>query len=173
SALPAAARASSAATVMKALSVGSSPSSRASTASTTSTGESSLRAIRSASRDAGRKQRSSSVMACSLVAAVDSHDHLAGRASFGERPDRVRRMLKGKGRRYQRPELARQVPLDELVHGFPQLVGSMEPEEAQRRAEGGAVLHEQAVGGDLGDAADEADQQDAPAPAERGEGLIE
>src|SRR2546425_223188 len=72
-----------------------------------------------------------------------------------------------------RPQLASAVPGEQLLDRARQLVGGVPAEVAQRRAERGAVLDQQPVGRDLLDAAHEADQQDAPAPAKRGERGVE
>ncbi len=96
-----------------------------------------------------------------------THDDLAVRLAVGEEADGLHAPLERQAMADAGAQLALRVPAHQLVDGAPQLVRRVPAEVAQRRAERGAVLHEQPVGRDLRHAGHEADEEDAAAPAER------
>src|SRR6185295_15893197 len=97
------------------------------------------------------------------------HHDLAVRLAVGQELDRLHGALERQPVAHQRPEPPLAVPGHERFHRAPQLVRRLVAVVAERAAERGAILHQQAVGRDLLHAAHEAHQQHAPAPAQRGE----
>src|SRR5262245_42071749 len=101
-------------------------------------------------------------------------DHeLAVSLAIGQSADRLHAALEREAIADQRAELALAVPAQQLVDRDLELVRRVPAEVAQRGAERGAVLHQQAVGGDLLHATHEPDQENATTPPERGERGVE
>src|SRR2546427_3296339 len=100
-------------------------------------------------------------------------DDLAVGLSIRQEPDGLDALLEGEPMADARLELPGRVPLEQLVDRPAELVGRLPAEVAQRAAERGAVLDEEAVRRDLLDPAHEADDQDAAAPAERRQRRVE
>src|SRR5712691_3249725 len=105
----------------------------------------------------------------STGSAPERDDDLAEGSAIGQEANRLHRPLERQPVAHVGFELARRVPADQGLHGGAELVRCVEAIVAQRAAEGGAVLDQQSVRGDLLHATHEADQEHAPAPAERGQ----
>src|SRR4029453_5083374 len=101
------------------------------------------------------------------------HHELAVGFAVGQPADRLDAALERQAVTDQRPQLALAMPLQQLVDRDLQLVRRVPAEVAQRGAERGAMLDQQAVGRDLLTTPPEAHQENAPAPPERGECGVE
>jgi uncharacterized protein (DUF3084 family) len=97
--------------------------------------------------------------------------HLAVRPAFGQQADRLDALLQRQAMGYARPELALAVPAEQLVHRARRLSGA--PAEIAQREPRAARCLTSTCRRDLRHAADEADQQDAAAPAETRQGWVE
>src|SRR6266446_10723135 len=106
----------------------------------------------------------------SIASGSRGHDHdLAERLAVGQELDRLHRPLERQAVADQRLEPPLAIPGEQRLDRAAELVRGLVAVVAQRAAEGGAILDQEPVGRDLLDAAHEAHQQHAAAPAERGE----
>src|SRR6266851_8355512 len=107
----------------------------------------------------------------SIASGSRGHDHdLAERLAVGQELDRLHRPLERQAVADQRLEPPLAIPGEQRLDRAAELVrGRLVAVVAQRAAEGGAILDQEPVGRDLLDAAHEAHQQHASAPAEGGE----
>src|SRR5262245_12617565 len=107
------------------------------------------------------------------VPQIGKNNDLAVRLAIGQQANGLDALLEREPVADARLELAGGVPREQLVDRPAELVGRLPAEVAQRAPQRGAVLDEKPVRRDLLDPAHEADDQDAPAPAERRERRVE